>query len=229
MIARKLAIGLIALAPIMASAQVVDAPPPPPGMGGPDDGQRPRFGRFAPATEKDIEEARIFMRENAPNRWQAVESLPDEGSSLRRNVMGFVVARYRMLQGMKEEDPKLYDIKVKQLRVEDELYGMLANTNTPEQRTAMKPELTTAAKKLVELTLQEREQRIAKLKDIVTREEQTLASDQGQVDAKTAARVESLITEGQAALRGDMGGGRRGEHRREWPASQPVSQPALMP
>ena len=168
-----------------------------------------------------------FMRENAPNRWQAVQTLPDDGSALQRNVMGFVIARYRMLEGIREEDPKLYETKVQQLRAEDALYGLLSDGSTPQDREKVRGELTKTSKRLFELTLAERAQRIERLKQMVEREEQNLASDQKQMDTMVSARVDALITEGQAALRKDMGGsagGRRDHWRERGPSTRPAGE-----
>ena len=187
------------------------------------EGERPRqYGRFAPPSMVEIEEAATFMQEHAPNRWQAIQTLPEDGTNLRRNVMGFVVARYRALQGLKEEDTKLYEIKLQQLSAEDEIYGMLADAGTPEQREKLREKLGDAAKKMMDLTLAERQQRIVRLKEIVSQQERNLAGDRQQVDKLVSARVEALINDGQSALRDEIRPGGRREHRRDRATTQPV-------
>ena len=224
MIAQKFLIALVALGPAVALAQWPDAPPPPPSH---EEGEpRPRqFGRFAPPSASEIDDAMVFMQENAPNRWQAIQMLPDDDSSLRRNVIGFVVARYRALQGLKDDDSTLYDIKVQQLRTEDEVYGLLSGTETPERREKLRQPLTDRAQKMQELTLAEREQRIHRLKDIIEHQEASLSADRLKIATLVSARVEALINEGQAALREDrpMGPPKR-DRRRDRPTTQPEAE-----
>ena len=225
MIAQNFLIALVALAPVVAAAQWPAEPSQALAVSTDDDASpRPRqFGRFAPPSAPEIDDALEFMQENAPNRWQAIQSLPDDGSSLRRNVIGFVVARYRALQGVKEDDPKLYEIKVQELRAEDEVYGLLSDAGTPELREKMRKHLEGAARKMMELTLAERQQRIVRLKEIVGHQEQSLTQDRQQIDAMVTARVEALITSGQAALRDEVRPGGRREQRRERPTTQPAA------
>lgn len=229
MIAQKFLIALVALGPVVAAAQWAPELASTAAVSADEEASpRPRqFGRFAPPSAAEIDDALEFMQENAPNRWQAIQSLPDDGSSLRRNVIGFVVARYRALQGVKEDDPKLYEIKVQELRAEDEVYGLLSDAGTPELREKRRNPLDAAARKMMELTLAERQQRIVRLKEIVGYQEQSLTQDRQQIDAMVTARVEALISDGQAALRDEVRPGGRREQRRERPATQPApSAPA---
>lgn len=224
MMVKSLVTALIALGPLTVLAQVAataDASPEPDAPYR----QRPfpgRYGQVAP-TERELEDAGTFMREHAPNRWQAVQSLPDDGV-VRRGVMGFIVARYRALQDVKKDDPKLYDVKLRQLAVEDELYGMVASETTPEEREKHRDALRIATRKLLELNLAERELRIDRLRQSLSTEEQRLATDRAQLDTHVNGRLEAFINEGTAALRKDMFPVRRPPRSEAKPTTQPAAK-----
>jgi len=129
-----------------------------------------------------------------------------------------------MLEGIKREDPKLYETKVAQLRVEDELYGLLSSGDTPEEREKMRDQITRASRRLYELSLEERQQRIERLKEFIEREQNDLAVDRSQIDAMVNARVEVLIQEGQSGLRKDVSRRDRRRDRERTPSTHPGRQ-----
>ena len=122
-----------------------------------------------------------------------------------------------------DEDPKLYENKVAQLTVEDDLYGLLSATTNPEEREKVRPKLKELLQKMVTLNIQEREQRIARLREQLSSEEQRLAADKGRTESFVNNRVEQMIAEGTGALRRDMMP--RQEGRRQRPTSQPAGRP----
>ncbi len=159
-------------------------------------------GRGAQLTDEDVQDVMVFMRVHSPNRVRAMEGLPED-SSARRGVMAFVVARYRALQAVKDEDPQLYDLNVKQVEIEDELYGLLAPVRTVGDREKLRDRIRDAVKRQMETNLAEREHRLNRLRESVQREERRLDSDRSQLDQLTDTRTNALIQEGTPALRRD--------------------------
>lgn len=205
MMVKSLIAALIAISPAMALAQT---PATADTSANPESSHRQRpygGGRFGAGTfsERETEEATVFMREYAPNRWQVVQALPEEGA-VRRGVMGFIVARYRALQDTKRDDPKLYEVKLQQLTAEDDVYGLIASNPTAEARQKHRSELRMAVRKMMDLNLIERELRIERLKRSLAAEEQRLEKDRAQFDAHLDSRVEAFINDGTNALRRDM-------------------------
>ena len=172
--------------------------------------QRAALAAAPMASEQELEDIAAFMREFAPARWAALESLPESGA-VRRSVMIYVVARWRHLQMLREDDTQLYDIKVQQMTVEDAIYGLLARTRTPAEREPLRKILREKVTELVKLGLKEREHRIERLRQALKVEEDRLAKDQGTTSRMVERRVDAFVTDGPVTLHSDMPrGSRRG-------------------
>ena len=162
----------------------------------------------AVASEQELEDVGIFMQQFAPARWAALESLPEAGA-VRRSVMIYVVARWRHLQMLREDDAQLYHIKVQQMTVEDGIYGLLARTRTPAEREPLRKILREKVTELVKLGLKEREHRIERLRQALKVEEDRLAKDQGTTSRVVERRVDAFVTDGPVTLHSDMPRGPR--------------------
>lgn len=166
--------------------------------------QRVAAALAAPAaSEKELEDIADFMRQYAPARWAALESLPESGAA-RPGVMVYVIARWRHLQMVHEEDPELYDIKVQQMSAEDSIYGLLARTRSPADREPLRKTLRDKVARLVELGLKEREHRIERLRQTLKTEEDKLAQDRGRMNSMVDHRVDAFITDGPVTLHPDL-------------------------
>jgi hypothetical protein len=212
----KVTIGLLALAqvPVIAQDSRSTRPTPDP------DGLRPRAmaGMRRRAAEKDAEQAILFMREHSPNRFRFFDALPEE-SSERYAIILLVSARWRAIEALKEDDPPLYETKLKQIHIEDDIYGMVASPQTPAQRESMRARLHESVRELLVLGLSERERRIEQLHRALKTEEEKLQNDRKQLDVMIERRANSLLTEGPAALRPGPGLGR-------WPGIAGSERPA---
>ena len=205
MLFRRLVVGVMVLTPAIAVAQ--ESPPrsrPAAPEMGPGPAARERFG-LGPrrvTSEREQEDAGKFMAENSPNRWKAIESLPGHGP-MHRVLMNVVVARWRSLESARTADPKLYDIKLSELKVEDEVYGLLAGTQSAADREPLRQKLTEASKQLIDLNMEERQHRIDRLRQLLKGEEERLQADRGHADLLVERKVTSLINEG-VSLRPDL-------------------------
>lgn len=213
---------LIALAALPASLPAQDRANERPVAGPAATGLRNRAetARQNPPSDKEYEQASQFMREHSPNRWQAMEDLPEEGG-LRRGVMNFIIARWRILQSTREEDAQLYEIKLKQVTVEDNIYGLLAHTQSPAEREPLRKELREQARSLATLGLAERERRIERLQEMLKKQEELLSTDRSQLDAVVEQRTQALIQDGPTSLRPDFHRRPRVEERRTRPTTKP--------
>ncbi len=189
--------------------------------------QRAVLAAAAVGSEQETEDIAAFMREFAPARWAALESLPEAGA-VRRSVMVYVAARWRHLQILREEDTQLYDIKVQQMTVEDAIYGLLARTRTPAEREPLRKILREKVTELVKLGLKEREHRIERLRQSLKVEEDRLTRDRGTTTRMVERRVDAFVTDGPVTLHSDMP---RGPRRRGPGAAGGVDdeEPALPP
>lgn len=176
------------------------------GLGGP--------AQVGPVSDKEMEAVADFMAKYAPNRWKALDQLPDDGG-LRHGVMNFVVARYRQLKEVREEDERLYDIKVKQLVAEDEIYGLVMPLKSPTERESHRDDIKAAVRKLLTLNQEERERRTERTRQALESEERRLTSERDHMDQLVDSRTSALIVDGASALRREV---RRGE-------SEPMRRP----
>ena len=181
--------------------------------------------RAAQPSDEDVAETMAFMREHSPNRVKAMESLAED-SAARRRVLPFMVARYRALQAVKEEDAQLYGLDVKQMEIEDELYGLLAPARKVGDRENIRERIKDAVRKQVETNLAERELRLKRLRESLQREQEKLAEDRGHVDRVMDSRTNMLVQEGVGALRRDeLRRGMREDARREGRPAGATSRP----
>ena len=222
MMLRAIAVTFLSAIPACAFAQsAADAAPSESAAQTP--ATKPSAGRrFAkpPAsiTDQEIDEASPFMRDHSPNRWNAADTLP-ERDGLRRSVMSFILARYRSLEAIKDEDPKLYAIKLKELTVEDQIFGLIGHTQTRTQREPLRTEIREQTRQLVQLIISERQHRIDRLRANLKAQEELLAADTSHLDALADRRTQILIDNGAAFLRLDS-------RRKTGPATRPASRPA---
>jgi hypothetical protein len=183
---------------------------------------RPRASGFGgagpagPVTDKEMEAVSEFMAKYAPNRWHALQDLPDDGA-LRRGVMNFVVARYRQLKEIRDEDERLYEIKLKQLVAEDEIYGLVAPLKSPGERDLHRDDIKVAVRKLLALNQEERQRRVERIKQSLDSEERRMAAEREHQDQLVEARTTALVVDGTSALRRDV---RRNE-------SEPARRPGV--
>lgn len=150
---------------------------------------------FGPPPEPELQKAVAFLKENSPRRAAMVEAMVQSRYGLRRQIY----MRYREMKVLEVEDPKLYDIKLRQLRVEDEMFGEAMAVRNPRQDSKLASEehhqrLEKAAMDFVDLRIEERKHLIAKLQSAVAADEK---------DKRAAAR--------QRMARELNGGPREGE------------------
>src|SRR5438874_1919989 len=92
--------------------------------GGSGGGERgPRGERNKEDLDQIREKMQEFCKKHSPRRWAALEeNAHGDKNPLRYGGMFF---RFRGLVMLENQDPALYDIKVKQIEIEDEEYGLM--------------------------------------------------------------------------------------------------------
>jgi len=135
-------------------------------------------------------EAADFIRAHSPNRAMLLDMMRPATREIVLNT--FVVGRYRSMKRFESTDPGLYSVLVQQFEVQDQILGDMeqishsdASTTSTTTTTAPSPtELALREKiaKLVDLNLQQREERLARLRETVDREQDRLTRDQGRRD-----------------------------------------------
>lgn len=152
-------------------------------------------GDMRPPRPQEWEETQSFMRQFAPRRHAAVDQMPD--GPAKESVKKFLFARYRSLRAVQRRDPVGFEQRLAQLRVEDQIFGILSDWTGSDKEAArrqLRDTLRTQVAQLVDLDLQERQRRVEWLKRELAEETQELDNDIRQRDALVERRV-SRFTE----------------------------------
>jgi hypothetical protein len=146
-----------------------------------------------------------FARENMPNLWASLQaSIADEpldpgGFHPRTGrLMGFARMRFLQHERIRREQPELEEVHLKQIRTLDEAFGLVeAWRRAPDgpEKEAARQKLREKFSEVVEIMIEEREQRLARLKDAVRREEERLASDKENRQRMIEQRLERFMSE----------------------------------
>lgn len=185
------------------------------GEGGGGGGGGPR----RPSAEewKAIEE---FASQHSPNRLAFLKSTADQNTREYRFAQGFIVARYRGLEAMRESEPDLYAKRVDALELEDRIFGQVqkgaAAADAPkEQKDALREDMV----KWVALNLEEREERIARMAAMLDDQRQKLESDKADQEQLVDRKMSDVERDGIKGLMPDgakkfFDGQRGGDHPR---------------
>ena len=170
-------------------------------------------------SEKEREQFRkdlaVFCEANSPNRWNEIIK---KGWDKNPGRIGAMAWQYKTLQTLQKEDPKLYEIKVNQIRIQDEEFGVLQaikdSDKNPEKLTAaeLDSKLKEKAEKYVLLRLSERQHRIEALDKLLKKEKEALETDVHDTPALVETRCKELIKQGPSLFPNP--GPRRGEGAR---------------
>jgi hypothetical protein len=145
--------------------------------------------------EQFREKMENFCREHAPKRWAALGA---DKSPMRFGGMYF---RFRGLMMLENQDPELYKIKVRQIEIDDEEYGLMkeirearknSNSDVINSATA---KLRDLSKEYIASRIDERSHRIVSLQKSIDKEKAQLASDKQNQAALIAERVESILND----------------------------------
>jgi hypothetical protein len=148
-------------------------------------------GPHSTASERD--EAAAFIHDHSPHRALLLDMMRPGTRDLVLNT--FVVTRYRQMSRFQNSDPELYKVLIQQFEAQDQVLGDMEQlsrseaaattqptTSPSEAQTAVAAALHDEIAKLVDLNLQQRQERLARLRDTVSREENRLARDMDRRD-----------------------------------------------
>jgi hypothetical protein len=165
------------------------------------------------------EELEKFCATNSPNRWQEVQKRFEINHGMERGPdrrpfagMGMMAFRFLKLKELKESNPELYQIRVKEIQLEDKAYGLTLERRKGGAHVAdIDKELKQIAREHVDLQYKERSLRIAKLETMLADEKRQLEFDKTNAEKEALKRFEGMTTEGfepskgQQPPRGDDG------------------------
>jgi hypothetical protein len=148
-------------------------------------------GPHSTASERD--EAAAFIHEHSSNRAKLLDMMRPATRELVLNT--FVVSRYRQMSRFQNSDPELYKVLVEQFEAQDQVLGDMEQLSHSEAAATTEPTTSPSAAqtaasvalhdeiaKLVDLNLQQRQARLARLRETISREEDRLARDMDRRD-----------------------------------------------
>jgi hypothetical protein len=179
-----------------------DAITPPPERFGPRSGE---WRRSEPISDDRWAQLGAFMKQYSPKRWERMSDLSDEA----RNRIGHMIdRRLTQLDWLKEADPKVYDIRVKRMRIEDEIFGLgwQLTHDRPDHPEKLRAKLKSQVTALVHNKLDERRTRIHEMQARLDQERQSLKEDQASADDAVAAHMKAIEQNARWPQLGDFAG-----------------------
>jgi hypothetical protein len=133
-------------------------------------------------------EAQMFMSRYSPRRTAALDDLPDD--ERKEGLKRYVFARFRTLMALQKRDRAMYEQRVAQLGVEDQIFGLVSDAAAdPSVREGLRVKLREQVSRLVDLDLEGRRRRIDFLKKELARETEELEKGEKNADAQVDRRV----------------------------------------
>jgi hypothetical protein len=198
-----LALWLLCAAPMVTLAELADKPDKPDrpvrseraaaapnSPGSPSDAEG-KGRRLRPGAEEARREVEQFMEKHSKRKWEVFQKLNPEN---KRVVWGQLLNRYSELK--KVANPELYELEVKRVEIEDELFGALSDlkhaTSAGDKEKIRGEELRPAVVDLIHNRMAERQVRLSNLKNQVERLEKEVENDKA-LNAN-GRKFESVVT-----------------------------------
>ncbi|MDB5320653.1 MAG: hypothetical protein JWN40_2284 [Phycisphaerales bacterium] len=196
---RLAACAVLATPLVLFAEQGAPRPSPRPGGGPPHSTTGRSDGASRERNKEDMELFREkmekFCKDHAPQRWAAM------GGDKNPMKFGGMYFRFRGLTVLEKQDKALYDIKVRQIEIDDEEYGLMKeireardkSNNTEIDRITAR--LRDLSKEYISSRINERTHRIASLENTIATEKSALASDQQNQAKLIKDRVEAILSD----------------------------------
>lgn len=185
---------------VAAMAEPGGRPPGPPAPpSGRESGGRGPSGWHRPGEEPvSAEEVDAFMKETSPKRYEAMQKLsPEQQKKIRERAEML----YRMLKWGSKNEPAMWEAKKQEIGLEDDLFALrmqLLRKDAPDaaEQKEIRDTMRAKVRKLVDMRLKERAERIEKLRKFLGDEEARLTQDQKNVDELVDTRLKEEIEAG---------------------------------
>lgn len=151
-----------------------------------------RARRMIPPTAEQWQEVVAFLKENSPNRLEAISNDPPPA------LKAMAWNRYNHLKQLEvEKDTELHDVVLEQIKAEDEVWQALRELGTapPSDTELVRGKVGKAVRQMLQIHFKERQIRINRLEKALTHARQDLANDQDRLDELTRERVGGIIEE----------------------------------
>lgn len=156
-----------------------------------------------PLTEEERREIEQFIRTHSPRRWQKLSDVADER---KQRFVEVARPRYRMLQRLRQDDPELYDIRMKRLPIEDSMFalGWELKRDDPKNEASVRQQLSQQIRLFVDSQFEERKLRLDRVRQRLRQQQEALDQDQALLD-RDVRDVAALVDKGIAAIENERG------------------------
>jgi len=152
----------------------------------------PRIG--AGELEKEWEAAKEFLSVHSKNRYAQIERMP---GGPKKPFEQFLVGRYRTINRLKSQSPDLYTLKVHEVELEDDVFGIcLKLKRNASEKSRLQAELKTKIGQLFDLGVSERKLRIGLVETALTEQRKILKNEQEGRDQLVEDRYAAVLSEG---------------------------------
>ena len=167
---------------------------------------RPGMTKLMERNEKEFPDALVFFKEHCPKLAAAYDKMPEEK---QKNFRPMIMVRYLAFKTASSDGAELKALKLRQLGVEDRLFDLKNRLIDAQEKSttdvdALKTELKQVVVDLIEVKMEERRVRIARLEKLLSEERADLEKDQ----SKKAEMIEKRYQEVLDAKRPEAIGGR---------------------
>jgi len=153
---------------------------------------RPRPRRLERPDGREIDEMNQFMGEHSPNRMAWLKRVRRGGPFFSLIAWG----RYRNLREIEKDDHELYEIKLREIKAEDDVFGLLNKPSGPATGGA-ESDLAGLLRQqiviLVQARFDERQHRIQKMERALEDAKAKLEADRANMDAIVTEKVKALL------------------------------------
>lgn len=160
------------------------------------DGRGPRRDRpsSGPPSDEEWRAAAASMKALAPNAWARFLEIP-ENAPFRPSFQRGIVDRYQELARLKERNVEQYAGEIKQIQIEDEIFGIAARLRGAQGATSeeLKKHLQEKVGELIDLRIGNRERRIARLAERLDQERKKLEADKKNKASTVKKKYDAIV------------------------------------
>jgi hypothetical protein len=171
--------------------------------------ERPRKRlHTGPITEEEWKQAKEFLQQYSPNRYRRIQTLETKHAAGLKagNFEGLkrvLVDVWLDLSVTREESPALYQTRLKEVKLEDDIFGICLEMQKVHHDKQASDHLKAKVAELFEVGLVERQQRIGLVETAIGEQKKSLVSDQANKAQLVSQRYQYVIEHGVAGARLD--------------------------
>lgn len=146
-------------------------------------------------TESELKDVADFMAVHSPRRWEAFNRLSEEHPE-KDKLKKLILVRFRGVRYLKEREPRLYELRLKQVKLEDEAWDFSERYRASKdeaERARLREKVREQVASVVNLWMSERQYRIDLLEEEVEDAKRRLDEDRAQMAERIDSKVEKHL------------------------------------